>query len=170
MMTDVLSEGRGRFESGAESEDVEAATIPREIELLKLRLAPLRHVEMTLISQLVQDGEDEPTKLGSHSFLARSGRSRSHSGADSRSTNEISVRPGSNWSNSLAAITNRSVKTNGTGSSHSSSSNLKARDFEVNAQDVLNSCRRDIITLWNDPLVRRILKKRKLRMEEQSGL
>ncbi|TRM60373.1 guanine nucleotide binding protein, alpha subunit [Schizophyllum amplum] len=37
------------------------------------------------------------------------------------------------------------------------------------AQEVLHSCRRDMITLWLDPDVRTILRKRKIRLEDSPG-
>jgi len=36
-------------------------------------------------------------------------------------------------------------------------------------QDVLHACRNDMITLWSDPLVRNILRRRKIRLEEFPG-
>lgn len=166
IITDALSDGRryNRDDSGAESEDTESSVLPREIELLKMRLAPLRHTEITLISQLVPHGEEEPTHLGTRSIrsVSGSGRSRSQSGSDTGSPNEISVRPGSTWSSPLAAITNRNGRDRSL-----PSINLKTKD---SPQDVLNACRRDIQSLWNDPVVRHILKKKKIRLEEHSGL
>ena len=35
---------------------------------------------------------------------------------------------------------------------------------------VLNQARGDIIALWNDPMVREILKRRRIRLEDQPGL
>lgn len=37
-------------------------------------------------------------------------------------------------------------------------------------QEVLHSCRRDMMQLWNDPGVRDVLRRRKIRLEEASGL
>lgn len=37
-------------------------------------------------------------------------------------------------------------------------------------QEVLNSCRKDMMLLWNDEVVREILKRKKVRLEEHPGL
>ena len=37
-------------------------------------------------------------------------------------------------------------------------------------QEVLHSCRKDMIHLWNDEYIRDILRRRKIRLEEGSGL
>lgn len=52
-------------------------------------------------------------------------------------------------------------------SEESASSSNEMRD---EAQEVLYSCRRDMMQLWHDPGVREILRRRKIRLEESSGL
>ena len=61
--------------------------------------------------------------------------------------------------------------------SHSHSQSVehgRAHSYEVDLQDepttVLHNVRYDIMALWRDPTVKEVLKKKKIRLEEQPGL
>lgn len=152
---------RPAVDSGGDESDDESLACPRELELLRMRLLPLRHIEALLIAKLVPPNEEEATHLG---HRAHSNGSIS-SGSDRSFTNqEVFVRPaGTSWKGVLARgvdrINGRPISAGTTG--------LETKD---EPQEVLNSCRKDIIALWNDPFVRDVLRRRKIRLEEFPGL
>ena len=161
---DALSSRRFPLvDSGGDGSDDEPLGVPRELELLKMRLLPLRHIEALLIAKLVPPNEDEPTHLG---HKGKSNISIS-SGISERShhiqTQEIVVRGSSSWKHILAKGVNRM---NGRPMS-AGSTGLETKD---EPQEVLHACRQDIMALWGDPNVRAILRRRRIRVEEFPGL
>ncbi|EDQ99979.1 guanine nucleotide-binding protein alpha-4 subunit [Laccaria bicolor S238N-H82] len=102
---------------------------------------------------------------------------------------EIFVRPGTGWKGGLARARvtypgsgygygdDRGVKQNGSSGKGSSGGNgtrpmsagTTGLETQDEPQEVLNMCRRDMIALWNDEGVREVLRRRKIRIEEESG-
>ena len=163
---DALSDLRHGPLSGDDSDMESFLSYPREIELLKMRLLPLRHVEALLIAKLVPPNEEEATHLG---HQAGGGGSISSESDHSTSfhNQEVFVRPAgssSNWKGVLARGVSRFH--NGRPTS-AGTTGLETKD---EPQEVLNSCRKDIMTLWGDPTVKEILRRRKIRLEEFPGL
>ncbi|KDR68389.1 hypothetical protein GALMADRAFT_78688 [Galerina marginata CBS 339.88] len=161
------------------------------LDALKARLLPLRHIEALLIAKLVPPNEEEATHLAgpthyngyshpspteSH-FSHHNGRSHAHHRSQSYRNQEIFVRPGPGWRGGLArARVNfpghsyddgpSSQTSNGQRPMSAGNTGLETPD---EPQEVLHSCRRDMIQLWNDDGIRDILRRRKIRLEEASG-
>jgi guanine nucleotide-binding protein subunit alpha len=158
-IVDALSDPRlPPIDSGGEDSDDDSPRLPRELEILKMRLLPLRHIEALLIAKLVPPNEEEATHLGHNEHSNSSISTRSDS---SLHYQEVFVRPGTSWKGVLAKGFSR---LSGRPSS-AESSGLETEE----PQDVLHRCRIDMITLWSDSLVRDILRRRKIRLEEFPG-
>ena len=164
--------------------------ISAELEMLKMRLEPLRHVESMLISKLAPPCEDEATRLylvPSSSISTRSqvpsensnGRNHSHKQSIAATGNgsimtsrsighdhEVFVRSGYSWKQHLAKGSRRLQP--------SSRPNSADASFPAGRPDyvteLLHACQSDLIQLWRDPAVREILRKRRIRLEESPGL
>ncbi|KIY63155.1 G-alpha-domain-containing protein [Cylindrobasidium torrendii FP15055 ss-10] len=148
-----------RADSGAESDsDGEIRTTTRRssrFEHYQQRLIPLRHTEQLLIAKLVPPNEDEATHLGRRSPVKQK---------------EVFVRPGPLWKGALARarvhfpaqealeVEPRRASAGDTG--------LESAD-EV--QETLHACAEDMIDLWHDKNVQRVLKRKKIRLEELPG-
>ena len=161
-IVDTLSDRRRpNVDSGGEDSDNEFPRVPRELELLKMRLLPLRHIEALLIAKLVPPNENEATHLG-HKGKCNDSITSSRSDR-SFHTPEVFVRGASSWKGVLAK---------GVSQMHNRpmSSGTMGLEIDDEPQEVLHSCRKDIMTLWSDPLVRDILRRRKVRLEEFPGL
>lgn len=160
---DALSNTRlPPIDSGGEDSDDDAPHIPHEIDLLRMRLTPLRHIEALLIAKLIPPSEDDAASLvGSGSFSAYQAR-RSPSVERSRRTQEVFVRPGATWKGALAKTSRRDGRPTSLGDI-----GMSTRD---EAQEVLHGCSDDIISLWNNRFVREVLRRRKIRLEELPGL
>ncbi|EAU89179.2 guanine nucleotide-binding protein alpha subunit [Coprinopsis cinerea okayama7 len=147
-------------------------------QLLKLRLAPLRRVEADLKKQLGASAEDELAdgaasdeygtlgRFGGDGGLAPAGGALSKKMTRSR---EFSVRR-------LKDALTRNTSGTGTRSprSHSrsrpnSDGSGSDNDDVDEATDVIANCREDIKTLWSDPAVGEVLKKRDIRLEDSAG-
>ena len=146
------------------------------LEALKSRLRPLRHVEQLLVAKLVPPNEEEATYLAgpSHSIYPPS-HPQNHGAASSFWNQEVFIRPGAAWrgalskarvSNPSASDDDRLVNENGRPSS-AGNTGLETAD---EPQEVLYSCQKDLIMLWNDQFVREILRRKKVRLEEFPGL
>lgn len=150
------------IDSGGEDSDDDTPYIPHEIDLLRMRLTPLRHIEALLIAKLIPPSEaDVASFAGGASFGAYQSR-RSPSAERSWRTQEVFVRPGATWKGALAKSSRRDgrpISLRDTG--------MTTRD---EAQEVLHSCSDDIIDLWNNKVVREVLRRRKIRLEELPGL
>jgi guanine nucleotide-binding protein subunit alpha len=123
-----------------------------------MRLMPLRQVESFLIAKLVPANEEQPA-LYSRQFL-----SDQPDVDEVFKDKEVFVRPGTGWKGKLAR-SNKSSGSAGSGSSASTGGTLRDEP-----QEMLNALRHDIMQLWNDRLVRDILRRRKIRLEEFPGL
>lgn len=132
-------------DSDADTDSADAPALPAHLLALRVRLAPLRDVEALLIAKLVPPPEDGayPTPR-----------------ARGDSTGEVFVRPGAGWK--------RAMRLGGLGRPYSAGAAGQETADEV--QGVLSQCRVDLVALWRDPMVRGILRKRKIRLEESPGL
>jgi hypothetical protein len=146
------------------------------LEALKSRLQPLRHVEDLLVAKLVLPNEDEATHLaGLSNSIYPPGQPQQHSASNSFRSQEVFVRPGAAWKGALskARVTNPSMSDEGT-SAHQNgrpnSAGTAGLETTDEPQEVLHSCQRDLISLWNDEVVREILRRKKVRLEEFPGL
>ncbi|TDL24443.1 G-alpha-domain-containing protein [Rickenella mellea] len=142
-----------------------------DLDQLRMRLLPLRHIEALLIAKLVPPNEDEATHLGFHA-ASYNGHHRGGGGGyhvysggssnDARQDQEVFVRPGTKWKGAVAR-----------GKATANGRPLSVGNTGIETQDeptaTLHSCRHDMITLWRDPVVRDVLRRRKVRLEEQPG-
>ena len=170
------------------------ATTP--FEALKARLLPLQHIEALLIAKLVPPNEDEATRLhigpsnyrdGNGMFAGNNDHRRGHGRGNSQYNQEIFVRPCASWKGALARarvnFTDYQSYGGGYSSSSSSSNNeyYSASQRPMSAgntgletpdelQEVLASCRNDMMQLWNDRGIREVLRRKKIRLEDASGL
>jgi guanine nucleotide-binding protein alpha-1 subunit len=141
--------GRTRVHSDDESDSDDQLCLTDELDAFQLRLLGLRHVEAILIAKLVPPNGEEATLL----------ENGYKPGADAQwRSQEVFVRPTTRWKGALA---------NGKGKASASSHDLGSLD-EVT--DILNSCREDMVDLWHNTVVRELLRRRKLRLEESPGL
>ena len=167
------------------------------LDALKARLLPLRHIEALLIAKLVPPNEDEATHFalsgygdGIHPSPAGinmhtvTNYGRGHGRSHSYYNQEVFVRPGVGWKGALARarVNFTEYPSSGGSSSSSSSSNNgytthrpmsagnTGLETEDEPQEVLYSCRKDMLQLWNDQGIREILRRKKIRLEDASGL
>ena len=160
-------------------------------DALKARLLPLQHIEALLIAKLVPPNEEEATRLRTGPSNYRDGngvhtgndRRRGHGRGNSHHNQEIFVRPCASWKGALARarVNLTDYPSFGDHSSSSSSEYYSTSQRPTSAgntgletpdelQEVLSSCRKDMIQLWNDQGVREILRQKKIRLEDASGL
>ncbi|GLB39143.1 putative G protein alpha subunit [Lyophyllum shimeji] len=178
--------GRMRVDAGEDSDpesdsDAQASRsnpssttlIPSPLEALKTRLQPLLHIESLLIAKLVPPNEDEATHLA--------GPGPSHSRyppgqpvfttASSFRNQEIFVRPGAGWKGALSKARVNGSESSSPPSEPSRPTSAGNTGLETpdEPQEVLYQCRKDIMMLWNDDVVREILRRKKVRLEELPG-
>ncbi len=153
--------------SASEGSDDESVRLPFHLETITMRLLPLRHIESLLIAKLVPPNEDEATHLGLSGmpmdYLHQVSAQTSHN--SHRSQREIFVRPGATWKGGMLQRARNHV-----GAGRPQSAGTTGQETQDESQAVLNQCRDDMIALWNDPTVRDVLRKRKVRLEESPGL
>ncbi|KAF9067094.1 guanine nucleotide binding protein, alpha subunit [Rhodocollybia butyracea] len=147
---------------------------PTNLEALKMRLLPLRHIEALLIAKLVPPNEDEATQLGGSS-------SHSYPPSDpslSYRSQEVFVRPGLGWKGALArarvhypnsTCSNESDESSSSSTGRPTSAGNTGLETSDEPQEVLNACRADIMQLWADRGVRELLHRRKIKLEEHPG-
>ena len=136
-----------------ESDEDEESLPSDQLVAIKERLKPLKHIENILVAKLVPPNEAEATNLGKRPDFISSSKNRKDQ--------EIFIRPGVGWHRALlrGARSSRPLSAGSTG--------LETPD---DAQCVLNSCRDDMVALWQNPSIRAILLRRKVRLEELPGL
>lgn len=163
-------------------------SVSAHLHELTLKLLPLRHIEQLLIAKLVPPDEDEATHLsfmgqtssngagGQRTLFAGIGGGGGEVIDDGEEEREVFVRPGTAWKG-YRALGRRSF-----GASASMSQTPpwerdlkgKARDNGMEEEDeptrVLVECVGDIQRIWSDPVVREVLRRRKVRVEERPGL
>jgi guanine nucleotide-binding protein subunit alpha len=158
----------------------------QHIKALKSRLSPIRDIEQRLIGQLVPPDEEEATHLGNGN-LGGNGIHYTTSapvvvgppGRNNMGQGEVFVRPTSMWRGALARarVTYPSFfGDDGNASSDSSAESAgssgvggRSRDGSDDIQEILNALCGDMIQLWEDPNVREVLRRHKIRLEEGSG-
>jgi len=125
---------------------------------LKMRLAPLLHIEEVLLRRLNPYGttHSEATYLTSMTNVPYTERLR-------RGSKEVSVNSTSPWKGAFTRLL-PGGRQNDDGEA----------DIDWNDPNdpgvVLNACAEDMMRLWDDPVVKRLLAVRKLRLEEMPGL
>ncbi|KAG5640745.1 hypothetical protein DXG03_007320 [Asterophora parasitica] len=180
--------GRLRVDSGAESDSDSENTsrsnpssttlTPSPLDALKTRLQPLRHIEALLIAKLVPPNEDEATHLAgpSHSTSTHPLGQIGSTGTSFRNQ-EIFVRPGAGWKGALSkarvnypSYSAREDGANPPADGRPTSAGNTGLETQDESQEVLHQCRKDMMLLWNDVVVREILHRKKVRLEELPGL
>lgn len=149
--------------SGGEDSDSDDVTLPSdELHELRMRLLPLRHIEHLLIAKLVPPGEDEATHFGIPSFTGKGVMNGERLGSVHPPRHqEVFVRSGASWKGLVAR---------GKGFGRPNSAGNTGIETPDETSRVLYECRHDIKELWNNTFVRDVLKRRKVRLEEQPGL
>ena len=138
--------------SEEESDGEEVFPLSDQLTTIKERLKPLRHIESILVAKLVPPNEAEAHLANRPDFI---------SSFQNRKGQEIFVRPGMGWHGALLR---------GARSTRPSSAGSTGLETPDDAQCVLDSCRADMVALWQNPTVRAILQRRKVRLEELPGL
>ncbi|KAG6895728.1 hypothetical protein C0992_012998 [Termitomyces sp. T32_za158] len=155
LILDSLSPSQN-LDSDADSDDghlpsSSTTLVPSPLDALRSRLQPLRHIEALLIAKLVPPNEDEPTHLPA--------------------SQEIFVRPGAAWKGALAkARVSCPDDPPASPPGRPTSAGNTGLETQDEPQKVLHQCRRDMILLWNDHVVRQILLRKKVRLHESPGL
>jgi len=155
------------------------------IQVLKLRLSPIRHIEQVLINRLVPPSEEEPTHLGDGSIGGNPIHFSATFGAKtpaSSSRGEVFVRPTTGWRGALSrarvsypsffsgAESDRTASSDNSSWCESGNRSSSDREGGTNeAQETLNTLCGDMIQLWQDADVREVLKRKRIRLEEESG-
>ncbi|KAF9457920.1 guanine nucleotide binding protein, alpha subunit [Collybia nuda] len=170
------SDGEYDSDGPASRSNPSSATLNNSpLEALKSRLLPLRHIEALLIAKLVPPNEDEATHLvGPHTYPP--GQAQYNPGGNSFRTQEIFVRPGAAWKGAMSKARVNYPSYNGSDEPHPTpdtgrptSAGNTGLETPDEPQEVLNQCRKDMMLLWNDEVVREILKRKKVRLEELPG-
>ncbi len=130
-----------------------------EFETLRLRLSPVRGIEEELIRRIAATEEDESVRLNT---LAACGQNPLDSKSKpSKDGKELTVRTTNNWKKIFA------------GSSQRRGTPEAVRPWWEDPKDpahLVHKCSEDIITLWKLPRVHEVLRKRKINLEDTSGL
>jgi guanine nucleotide-binding protein G(i) subunit alpha len=111
-----------------------------DLRFLKMRLAPLREVEQILTRRFCPPDIETDASGQYHKDCA----------------SEVRVRGLSGWK---SLLTNRR-----------SPQNPAASDDSEGSQRVIEACKDDMASLWEDPVVQAKLKKLNVRLQDQSGL
>ncbi|EJD04654.1 G-alpha-domain-containing protein [Fomitiporia mediterranea MF3/22] len=132
-----------------ESRDATRLQFTETHKLLKLRLAPLRRVQKDL-ERRIGAGSQEPTDTGASTVAA---------------PQEFYVRSTTGWKTALDKLRPR----NSTGSREEAHGReLRERESEETTA-IIAGCRDDMAALWQDPTIRQMLTRRKLRLEDSAG-
>ena len=150
--------------------------------LLQMRLSPLRHAEDLLRRNLATLPLDDPTDSDIDSIFEYDTSSYEWQNTNNRRSQEFTIRNrgGAGWQTTLARL--RPGSSNGNGNGHDSST-ATTREMMRNGSsapgllgkedeyiNIVANCREDMIALWNDKAVRKIVAEKRLRIEESSGL
>jgi hypothetical protein len=121
--------------------------LTRQHEYLKMRLSPLTRLQELLIARLAAKfGDATSSRLSAKFAMTKGG--------------EFFVR--------AKGLLGRRERGNSVGTTWSRSSTNSEDDDEITT--VLEACRDDMIALWQDPVVREILHRRDIHLEEGPGL
>jgi guanine nucleotide-binding protein alpha-1 subunit len=166
-----MSKGRtGTIHSDSSSEDVQsinkrfssagnvAAPFTEKHRLLKMRLGPLRRIQKDLERRLGASTPELPSAMETNVHEQSSGM---------RSLQEFGVHSTNGWKTAL----DRFRPDRGHGPRGGSGSLKRGRNTEVGEiNEVIFGCSQDIKAIWNDPILRSVLGKRKAQIEESPGL
>ena len=125
--------------------------------LLRVRLAPLRRVQVDLEKKFGQASQ-EVYSSNPMIPVGHEGRVQSH-------FREFGIISRNGWKTALDML-----RFGQKHDSHVESALRKKGEEDYEIADVLASCRQDMENLWSDPVVRQILKQQKTRIEDSSGL
>jgi guanine nucleotide-binding protein alpha-1 subunit len=114
-----------------------------------MRLSPLLHVQTVLIEHLACQFDDPSLVVAAHQFSI-----------DAKKSTDFVVRSNTSLKGFLGKKQNK-------GDTAETHSRARLDIHEVDA--VLEGCRDDMIVLWKDPVVREILHRRDVRLEEGPG-
>lgn len=130
--------------------DDDLPVINNELKMLRMRLLPLLAVEESLRRKLIPEGstECEATQL---------------SNSPKRYIKEIAVNSAGHWKDTFSRFVNNERE---------SFESQEAIDWnDPNDPGILlHACSQDIIRLWKDPTIQKLLKKQNLMLEEVAGL
>jgi guanine nucleotide-binding protein alpha-1 subunit len=142
------------------------------------RLSPLLSIEATLTRKLLSIPEFAPVPPSLHAFSADPSGSSDRQQQQQKklaidtamAQRALTVRAGSGWKRILQLAT-RAPECSGSGNGAGTSPRRpptgdRNRDDPTGA---LAACRQDIISLWQDPVLREVLKERGVRPENASG-
>jgi hypothetical protein len=181
--------GKGSHRRTFYDPETDYIPISPELEALKQRLDPIRHVETMLISKLAPPNEDEATRL--HFAVLPSSQDPNaailrHPTRTVGLDQEVFVRSGYSWKGHMAKIQRQSphrAAVDGEISNLASSFNSPVgfgRPSSADARlggvqpdevtEILHYCNEDLVALWKDPAVREILRRSRIRLEELPGL
>ncbi|KAH9887208.1 G-alpha-domain-containing protein [Cubamyces lactineus] len=157
---DVYPSSTYTSDPDSDSESENHVSLPYHLEELRRRLYPLRHVESLLIAKLVPPNEHEATTLGVGGSNSVNGNVPYYGNAYPPPSHafhhqEVFVRPGAAWK----------LRTSG----RPQSAGTTGQETIDESQTVLHHCCPDMIALWQDHVVRQILRRRKIRLEESPG-
>ena len=131
--------------------------------LLQLRLGPLRRVQTDFEKRLsVHEDDIDTVTVSATPFVAleQNGSANRRKSLNLSVSREFFVRSRSGWKGAL-----------GWAKGFSASKPKRGRDRDGDdALDVLLACKDDIIGLWQDPLIRKMLRRRQLDIEDSPGL
>ncbi|TFK74549.1 G-alpha-domain-containing protein [Pluteus cervinus] len=125
-----------------------------ELLKLKMRLLPLQKVEEALLRKLSPTGDEdrEATHLSPVTNLSYSGRAG----------NEVAVNSSSAWKGAFSRLLNSRTSTD---TSHDQIDFDNPNDPGV----ILHACSEDMIRLWEDPTVKKLLTAQRIRLEDMAG-
>ncbi|XP_006463700.1 hypothetical protein AGABI2DRAFT_187221 [Agaricus bisporus var. bisporus H97] len=156
----------------------------QHIRALKSRLSPIRDIEQRLIGQLVPPDEEEATHLGNGNlggngihYTTSTSMVVGSPGRGDIAQGEVFVRPTTMWRGALARARVTHPAFFGDGGSASSDSSgestgsggVGSLEYSDDIQETLNALCADMVQLWEDPNVRGVLKRQKIKLEEGSG-
>ncbi|KAI0360284.1 G-alpha-domain-containing protein [Trametes cingulata] len=147
--------------------------------LLKLRLVPLRRVEADL-KQLIGAATDEhapdlsvypSASLGAAAVEEANAAVLWDGSPARRRPEEFYVRAGGGWREALRGAYQGGGKGGGGGGGNGAGggADAQAQAKLEDATEIIASCAEDMRALWADPVVREVLRRRKIRMEQSPG-
>ncbi|EJD43347.1 G-alpha-domain-containing protein [Auricularia subglabra TFB-10046 SS5] len=152
-VSDALDQQRDPSKDDSSSMD-DTVHLTEEHERLRQRLERLRDAESALMAQIRAPAEEGD---GFAQSVAQSYEDSDHVPQERK---ELAVR--ADWKRPFQRLRLPNPRS-------SFDEHLDAGDYVDEPTEVIHDLRQDIITLWNDPDVRELLRRRKLRIEETSG-
>ena len=157
-ITEAHSSSISRPSTGNSAADGPSSlTVGPELLKLRMRLLPLQQVEESLLRKMAPAGsaEFEATHLSpvtSLPFKMRAGNFK-----------ELAINSTTQWKGAFGRLM---------ATARASFESATEIDFEDPNDPgfILHACSEDILKLWNDPTVKRLLKAQKVRLEDMGGL